>query len=130
FSFRPGVRYERNHFPTPRSPVEPPALLTLDSAIPAPSPAEPTRVTAIYPSASTLPENQLRFYIHFSAPMAAGHAYEHVKLLKANGEVVSRAFLEIGEELWDGSGQSLTLLFDTGRVKKGLKPQEEFGPVV
>jgi len=96
-------------------------------AAPAPPPA---RVTAIYPSASTLPENQLRFYIHFSAPIAAGEAYQHVKLLKANGQEVKRAFLELGEELWDGSGQRLTLLFDPGRVKKGLKPREEFGPVL
>ena len=62
--------------------------------------------------------------------MAAGDAYEHVKLLKANGEVVTRAFLEIGEELWDGSGQRITLLFDPGRVKKGLSPRLQFGPVL
>jgi hypothetical protein len=43
---------------------------------------------------------------------------------------VKRAFLEIGEELWDGSGQRLTLLFDPGRVKKGLTPRELFGPVL
>src|SRR6185369_17474733 len=39
-------------------------------------------------------------------------------------------FLEIGEELWDGTGTRLTLLFDPGRVKTGLKPREEFGPVL
>lgn len=99
-------------------------------SIPAAPPTAPTTVTAIYPSASTLPDNQLRFYIHFSAPMSAGQAYTHIKLLQANGQIVSRAFLEIGEELWDGSGQRLTLLLDPGRVKKGLKPREEFGPVL
>src|SRR5947208_3044777 len=62
--------------------------------------------------------------------MAAGNASEHVMLFKANGEIVKRAFLEIGEELWDGTGTRLTLLFDPGRVKMGLKPREEFGPVL
>jgi hypothetical protein len=62
--------------------------------------------------------------------MAAGHAYEHVKLLRPDGTPDKRAFLEIGEEMWDRSGQRLTLLFDPGRVKKGLKPREEFGPVL
>src|SRR5205823_2999362 len=126
FALRPGTKYQAHSFYQARLPIASPAARKLDFKIPARTPAEPTRVTAIYPSASTLPENQLRFYIHFSAPMAAGHAYEHVKLLKANGEVVSRAFLEIGEELWDGSGQRLTLLFDPGRVKKGLSPRAQF----
>jgi hypothetical protein len=121
FLFRPGMSYRVYSID---------AKTTLDIKVPAVVPTEPTRVTAIYPFASTLPENQLRFYIHFSAPMAAGHAYEHVKLLKPDGTPDKRAFLEIGEEMWDRSGQRLTLLFDPGRVKKGLKPREEFGPVL
>jgi hypothetical protein len=32
--------------------------------------------------------------------------------------------------LWDGAGQRLTLLFDPGRVKKGLSPRLQFGPVL
>src|SRR5262245_33419626 len=105
-------------------------VITKEVRISAPPPAPPTRITAIYPSADTLPDNQLRFYVHFSAPMAAGDAYTHVKLLKANGEAVHRPFLEIGEELWDGNLQRLTLLFDPGRVKRGLTPRELFGPVL
>lgn len=103
---------------------------SLEFALPKLPPAEPTRVTHIYPSPDVLPENQLRFYIHFSAPMAFGDAYSHVKLMRIDGTEVKRAFLEIGEELWDGTGQRLTLLFDPGRVKQGLKPREEFGPVL
>jgi len=62
--------------------------------------------------------------------MSSGEAYEHIKLIRDDGKVVTRAFLEIGEELWDGTGTRLTLLFDPGRVKTGLKPREEFGPVL
>jgi hypothetical protein len=128
YSLRPGMHYRVLFHPLGTH--ESAAVISKNISIAAAPIGEPTRVTAIYPSASTLPDNQLRFYLHFSAPMAAGTAYEHVKLLKANGDVVSRAFLEIGEELWDGTGQRLTLLFDPGRVKKGLSPRLQFGPVL
>ncbi len=89
-----------------------------------------TVVEQIYPSADVLPENQLKFYLHFSASMSRGEAYRHVHLLDAQGREVNGAFLELGEELWDGDYQRFTLLFDPGRVKRGLKPREELGPVI
>jgi hypothetical protein len=88
-----------------------------------------TVVSQVYPSGDELPENQLKFYLHFSAPMSRGYVYRHARLLKADGGVVEYAFLEIAEELWDRSGTRLTLLLDPGRVKRGLKPREEEGPI-
>lgn len=127
FAFRLGMTY-RVEFRAPEGGDAAPLVVRRQTA---PRPAAlPTRVVAIYPSAEVLPENHLRFYIHFSAPMSAGQAYSHVRLLTDDGRVVSRAFLEIGEELWDGQFMRLTLLFDPGRVKQGLKPREEFGPVL
>jgi hypothetical protein len=99
-------------------------------SLPPPTRGVPTRVTAVYPSAGALPENQLRFYVHFSQPMSRGEAYEHIRLLRPDGQPDRRALLEIGEELWDPAGQRLTILLDPGRVKQGLKPREEFGPVL
>jgi hypothetical protein len=125
FTLRAGTNYQVRFLPSDAA-----RAYTKEIKIPALPPPPPTTVTAVFPSASTLPENQLRFYVHFSAPMAAGDSYAHVKLLKANGEAVHRPFLEIGEELWDGTGTRLTLLFDPGRVKKGLAPREMFGPVL
>jgi hypothetical protein len=89
-----------------------------------------TEITHVYPTAAVLPENQLRFYIHFSAPMGRGDAYTHLRLLDRQGESVDHAFLEIGEELWDARNQRLTLLIDPGRIKRGLKPREDLGPVL
>jgi hypothetical protein len=125
FAFRPGMSYEAVY--SPAGGGKPRALAF---SVPEPPPAAPTRVVAIYPSSDVLPDNHLRFYLHFSAPMSFGEAYTHVKLLEADGKEVKRAFLEIGEELWDGTGTRLTLLFDPGRVKKGLSPREQFGPVL
>jgi hypothetical protein len=95
------------------------------------SPARPaTTVTQIYPSADILPENLFRFYIHFSAPMGRGEAYRRIKLLDASGKPVTAAFLELDEELWSNDGTRFTLYFDPGRVKQGLKPREELGPIL
>ncbi len=97
--------------------------------IPAPQ-REPTSLTAIYPSGTSIPENVLRFYLHFSAPMRQGEVYQRVRLLDARGEPIDLPFLEIDEELWDVSSTRLTLLIDPGRIKRGLKPREDVGPVL
>ncbi len=89
-----------------------------------------TTVTRVSPSKDVLPENLLKFYIEFSAPMSFGEAYEHLKLLDSKGKALDLPFLELGEELWDPRGMRFTLLFDPGRIKNGLKPREELGPVL
>ncbi|MCE9526527.1 MAG: Ig-like domain-containing protein [Planctomycetales bacterium] len=104
--------------------------VTLDIVIAAPKRTEATVVTQIYPSSNKLPENQLRFYLHFSQPMSKGEAYTHLKLRRKDGQAVELPFLELGEELWDASGKRLTLLIDPGRIKRGLKPREDVGPVL
>ncbi len=93
-------------------------------------PVKPTEVTAIHPTADKVPENLLRVYLQFSAPMARGDVYKFVKLVGSDGTEVKDAFLEIGEELWSADGKRLTLLFDPGRVKRGLKPREVAGPIL
>lgn len=98
--------------------------------LPPPPDTPPTTVRAVFPSADRLPENLLKFYVHFSAPMSRGDAYRHVRLLDAAGKPVELPFLEIGEELWDPSSTRLTLLFDPGRIKRGLKPREDSGPTL
>ena len=104
--------------------------VTLDFSLPRGERAPSTLVEAVYPEAATLPENHLRFYLHFSAPMSRGFAAKHVRLLDAEGKALDGSFLDLAEELWDRKGTRLTLLFDPGRVKTGLVPHEEDGPVL
>jgi hypothetical protein len=94
------------------------------------SDAPVAKVAAVYPSAAVLPENQLKFYLHFSAPMRQGVAFEHLRLLDARGKPDELPFVNVGRELWDRSGTRLTLLLDPGRIKHGLKPREEQGPIL
>jgi hypothetical protein len=90
-----------------------------------------TQVAGVYPTSDMLPENLLRFYVYFSAPMSRGEAYRHIKLIdSASNKPVDSPFLELGEELWSSDGNRFTLLFDPGRIKRGLKPREEVGPVL
>jgi hypothetical protein len=93
-------------------------------------PSSRATVVEVFPTASVLPENLLRFYIHFSAPMSRGEAYARIHLFDSKGRAVSDPFLELGEELWSNDGTRFTLLFDPGRIKRGLKPREEVGPVL
>jgi hypothetical protein len=93
-----------------------------------PAPARTTEVVAVHPSADVVPENQLRWYVELSAPMREGAALEHVRLLDARGREVPGAFLVTDEELWDASGRRITLLFDPGRVKRGIRTNVEMGP--
>jgi hypothetical protein len=95
-----------------------------------PESAATATVAHVYPTASTLPENLLKFYLHFSAPMSRGEVYRHIHLLDASGRPVRDPFLELGEELWDPSGTRFTLLLDPGRIKRGLRPREELGPIL
>jgi hypothetical protein len=91
---------------------------------------QPTELLAIYPTRKVLPENQLKFYLHFSRPMSRGEAYRHIHLLDENNQEVEFAFLELPQELWDPELTRFTLFFDPGRIKRGLKPREEFGPSI
>lgn len=98
--------------------------------LPPPAVREATVVRAVFPSRDVLPENLLKFYLHFSAPMSRREAYRRVALLDSAGKAVELPFLEIGEELWNRDATRLTLLFDPGRIKRGLKPREDSGPAL
>ena len=87
-----------------------------------------TVVSKVYPSASVLPENLLKFYVYFSAPMSRGQIYSHIHLLDEKGDEVQLPFLELDEELWDPSMTRLTLFIDPGRIKREVRPLEEIGP--
>src|SRR5437867_10604247 len=67
-------------------------------------------------------------YVEFSAPMEPGAAYQNIRLVDGEGREVKDAFLELREELWSPDQRRLTLLFDPGRVKRGIRANREMGP--
>lgn len=119
----PGVRYRAEYRPAGEKPIVSYFQLVPQSTTPT------TSVLQVFPSADVLPENQLKFYVQFSAAMSRGGTYEHVHLRDAAGGIIDLPFLELDEELWDPSMTRLTLLIDPGRIKRGVKPLEDIGPV-
>lgn len=126
YPLQPGLHYRAvlrgagNHTP-------PAEVITKTFAIAKPEAAASTVVEQVYPSTNRVPENQLKFYLHFSAPMSRGEAYRRIHLLDSAGQPIPLPFLEIDQELWDREGRRLTLLFDPGRVKRDLLPNREAG---
>jgi hypothetical protein len=129
FPFVPGVRY-RVSFDPSKLPGGAGKPLTSFIRIPKPEVVPNAIVEQVYPSSDRLPENTLRFYLHFSAPMSRGEAYRRIHLLAEDGKEVDLPFLELDEELWDAAGKRFTILIDPGRIKRGLKPREDVGPAL
>lgn len=119
----PGVSYRAELKISGRAPIVAHFELPPRSLVPT------TRVAQIFPSSDVLPENQLKFYVQFSAPMSRGDVYRHIHLRDAAGARIDLPFLELDEELWDPAMTRLTLLIDPGRIKRGVKPLEDIGPV-
>lgn len=103
---------------------EPVASLLRPSA----PPPVPTTVTGIFPTGTHVPVNLLRLYIQFSAPMSEGFAARAIQLTDAEtGAPIRDALLDFTHELWDQARTRLTVLFEPGRIKRGLVPHLESG---
>lgn len=87
----------------------------------------PTWVVGIFPERDTIPENTLKLYLHFSAPMSLGQSYQHLYWLNAQGDTLELPFLQLEPELWNEDRTRLTLWLDPGRVKRDLVPNQLLG---
>jgi hypothetical protein len=89
---------------------------------------EPTTVvTHVYPSGDEIPENVLRMYIEFSAPMGRKSGVEYITLLNHEGQEIPGAVLPLDYEFWSPDHRRFTVFFDPGRVKQGILPNREMG---
>jgi len=132
FPFAAGVSYRVEVdtaalAPEPEPGTAPVAPLTYRFALPTVTHERTTRITGVYPSVDRVPSNLLRWYVETSAPMEPGSALQHVHLMDEAGREVSGAFLALDQELWDPDRRRLTLLFDPGRVKRGVRTNVESG---
>ncbi len=125
FDFVPGVPYTA----TLRNRANDGTTKTLEFMIPKSITAAP-KVEEVYPSSQTLPENLLRFYVVFSTPMEQGDIYKFLSIRNEKGEAIELPFLELEQELWSRDGKRITLLLDPGRIKRGLKPRKDMGPIL
>lgn len=95
--------------------------------VPAPNPASVPRLVATYPTQDTVPENMLKLYFQFAAPMREGEALKHILLLNNHNDSVPDVFLNLQPELWNKERTVLTVWLDPGRIKRDLIPNREKG---
>ena len=123
------VSFAPTHLPRPRQVEAVIAIVRLPAVATEPT----TVVTAVHPGAQVLPENLLRVYIEFSAPMGSGVGLDFVKLVELSGadgkteRVEEGAFLPVDANFWSPDHTRYTLFFDPGRVKEGILPNRQRG---
>ena len=86
-----------------------------------------TVVARVYPSGDVVPENLLRMYVEFSAPMGRKSGIEYMKVLNEAGQEIKGAILPLDYEFWSPDHTRFTIFFDPGRVKDGILPNREMG---
>jgi hypothetical protein len=82
-------------------------------------------VVSISPAARSIPANTLRLYVTFDRPAREVVATRDVRLLDVAGRTIDGAFMDFGQDLWSPDGRRLTVLFDPGRVKRGVEGDGE-----
>jgi hypothetical protein len=126
FPFDPGRRYAvRFDLTGVVDPPGPPLYATV--GLPASTATPTTTVARMYPSGDTVPENLLRMYVEFSAPMGLSSGIDHLQLLDPDGVLVEGAFLPLDYEFWNAERTRFTVFFDPGRVKRGILPNRQSG---
>ncbi len=117
------VQVDATRLPVPR---QAPTLIK-KFTLPAADARPPTRVVSISPSATTWPENTLRFYLHFSSAMSGTSAVGHVRLVDAANVDIPDVLLDVDVDLWNTDYTRRTVFFDPGRVKRDIRPNRELG---
>ena len=64
-------------------------------------------------------------YFVFSAPMGLGAGGAYTRLADEHGNPLADPFLPLDVELWNEDRTRFTVLYDPGRVKRGILPNEE-----
>ena len=99
-------------------------------ALPAQDSTPVTTVVRSWPTSDVVSENLLRVYLQFSAPMSSQSSLGVVTLRDEQGREVPKAFLPLDIPLWDHGHTRYTLLFDPGRVKRGIVTHEQLGRAI
>lgn len=121
FPFDPGRQYHVTFAPAGATPI----IATVGLAATHTTPT--TVVAQVYPSGDVVPENQLRLYVHFSAPMGMKGGLDYIHLLDDRGQEVNDPFLPLDAEFWNDDRTRYTVFFDPGRQKRGIPVIEEMG---
>lgn len=90
---------------------------------------ETIEVLDIYPSSSEVPNNILKWYVHFSRPVNPVKIYDHIHFLDQDGQEIDRSILDLRAPLLSQDGTLLTIWVEPGRQKQLLGPNHHLGSV-
>ena len=129
FPLDPGREYEVRFDPSKVSRIglSRVSAATATVSIPADTRTPSTVVDAIYPSGDVVPENQLRMYLHFSAPMGQQGGLDHITFVDDGGREVPHVMVPLDTELWNAERTRYTVILDPGRVKREILPNRQLG---
>ena len=112
-----------------RVPGQKPGAAVLETVVgrPASAAVPSTAVARVYPSGDRVPENLLRMYVEFSAPMGRKSGVEYISVRDSRGNEIPGAVLPLDYEFWSPDHRRFTIFLDPGRVKKGILPNQQMG---
>lgn len=96
-------------------------------SVPASGKLPSTVVTTVYPTSDVIPENELRMYIRFSAPMGQQGGLEHIAFVDDTGIEIPGVVLPLDTDLWSADRTRYTVILDPGRVKREILPNRQMG---
>jgi hypothetical protein len=117
------ARFDPRALPTPAADT----AISIVAGLPRDANARATAVVRVLPTADTLPENLLRMYVEFSAPMSRMPGVDFIHLIDDGGNEVKNAFLPLDADSWNPEHTRYTIFLDPKRVKRGIKPNEQTG---
>lgn len=98
-------------------------------SLPIPKDYESLKISKIFPSASRLPSNILKWYIKFSKPINKNNIYKYIRFVSDSGDTIPRAILPLENALISDDGTLLTIWVEPGRQKRNLIPNKQLGSV-
>jgi len=127
FPLDPGLAYSVTFDPAKLSEPRSEPAVTRTVSLPKVERTPSTVVTRVMPTSEVIPENHLRMYVEFSAPMSGESGVPFIRLIDDRGEVVPDVFLPLEADFWNPDRTRYTVFFDPGRVKRGILPNEQMG---
>ena len=128
FPFDPGREYDVRFDPArvSRAGLSAPAV-TATISMPSTGRSPSVSVDGVYPSGDVMPENLLRMYVHFSAPMGQHGGRDHIMFVDDTGREVPDVVVPLDTDLWNSERTRYTVILDPGRVKREILPNREMG---
>lgn len=102
--------------------------VAITAGLPRDANARATAIVRVLPAGDTLPENLLRMYVEFSAPMSRQPGAGFIHLIDDGGNEVPNAFLPLDAGGWNPDHTRYTIVLAPGPAEPGNTPTKATEP--